>query len=474
MELLRRAVLLVGMVGLAALAISCRQFPRPAPHSVLLFTFDAARADHFGAYGYRRQTTPATDSLARQGIVFRNYFAVAPYTLASFASLFTSKYPVFSNVMAPGDAIDPRDITLAQLFQSHGYRTAAFVRNPFLSRAGGYDKGFDVYVNYADNSKSENASPAGILKMLSDARAFLESCRGKRFFLVVHVLRPHNPYQPPTPFVARFEHPGLPTRYDGSTLELVWLDQGKMRPAPTPADHQRVLDLYDANLAYGDSILGRLLRELKEAGRFDSTDIVVTSDHGEAFGEHGRYLHNSTLYDEMIHIPLVIRPAAGRRLRSDPGQLADNVDLLPTLAGLEGISLAPGHFQGQSLLNPAHASRKQFVLSFTGGQTLLRSLDFAYIQGGDVAAQYYALRNDPREQDDLARKDPDHYSLAKDLENYENKLALLAPASARKLVPLGDRTAAKLMALGYLTPSPTPVPSSPAKKLRSPQKTATR
>ncbi len=440
-----RAALRIACATTLCLSACSRRDSGAAPvrRGVLLFSFDAAAASHFGAYGYPRGTTPETDRLARDGIVFRNYFAAAPYTRASFASLYTSKYPLFHNVVRPGDVIDPKDPTLAETMRAAGFSTGAIVTNGFLSRAQGYARGFDLYVNY-----QTPRGAADYWDLLQEVRRFLSESSHRSFFLLVHVLLPHNPYSPP----ARYRE-GLMTARSESRLkgtELVEIDSGAR--ALEPGDRQRLIDLYDANLRYGDFLLGEVLNALRSAGRFDSTDIVVTSDHGEAFGEHDRFLHSSTVYDEMIRIPLILHPARSRVLDPDREAIGDNVDLFPTIADLEKIPVPPGHLQGQSLLNRAHAGRKRYVLSYSTQleSVALRSRDEKYIRHRSGKEEYFDLSRDPGEKANLAPLDPGRFSRRAVLEKTQAQLANLSGVSRSTIRPLSDETVARLRELGYL------------------------
>ncbi|MFN2387510.1 MAG: sulfatase [Thermoanaerobaculia bacterium] len=275
---------------------------------MLLFLFDAAAARHYGPYGYFRDTTPNVQRLAGRGYVFRNHFSVAPYTLSSVASLLTGRYPLSHGVIRFGDRLAETHRTLPELLRESGRRTAAFVCNAFLDPDYGFSQGFDVYVNYQDYvspGKGEYGNDYG--PMLKDLRAFLEHPGERPFFLLVHVLLPHNPYAPPPGFREHFADPAYRGNFEASTIALIELDAGKR--ARGTADRARLVDLYDANLRYGDHVLGEVLGALEAAGETGDTHVIVTADHGEAFGEHGRFLHNSTVYDEMIHVPLVLAPA---------------------------------------------------------------------------------------------------------------------------------------------------------------------
>ena len=376
---------------------------RGAPaRSVLLFLFDAAVAGHVGAYGYSRDTTPNADKLASEGFVFQNHFATAPYTVSAVASLLTSKYPPVHGVIGAGDCLRESDLTLAEYLQQGNFRTAAFVSNPWISAEAGFSRGFDEFRRYqSDAEDSHGDYHVNYDALLLDLRRLLVSSGDSRLFVLVHILLPHNPYSPPPSFQSRFCNP----RYRGSlaatTATLLAVDTGQTHL--DAESRERLIDLYDANLRYGDSLLGQVLAVFKETRQLAQTDVIVTADHAEAFGQHGRYLHNSTVYDEMIHVPLIVRPAADRG-SVDTRRLSDTVDIFPTVLDLLGLERPPRALQGRSIFAPELAGTRKFVLSCSTGLelTALRSERSKLIQHRDGRREYYLMTSDPSESENLA------------------------------------------------------------------------
>ena len=442
------AVLLLGFFA-AAFAVSCGGDRAPR-RNVLVFLFDAAAAGHLTPYGYVRDTTPNLQRLAGRGHVFRSHFSVAPYTLSSTASLLTARYPPSHGVIRVGDRLADAHRTLPEVLREAGLRTGGFVRNPFLDPEYGFSQGFDVYVNYQDYvspGQGEYGNDYG--PMLKDLRTFLGEEPQRPFFLFVHVLLPHNPYAPPQRFRDLFADPAYRGSFGASTVELLELDAGKL--ALGTADRERLVDLYDANVRYGDEILGEVLGILDASGRARDTHVIVTADHGEALGEHGRYLHNTTVYDEMIHVPLVLAPA--RSLASPPelSAVGDSVDILPTVLDLLAMPPLPGA-QGRSVLQPSAAERKPFVLSYSMelASTALRSSRFKYIRNRGGEPEYYSLVPDPGERRNVLREDPARYDQAARLLAHEERLAAMgAVAPAPRREP-GSEEVERLRSLGYL------------------------
>lgn len=332
--------------------------------NVLLLILDTVRASHLSAYGYRRPTSPNLERLAAAGVRFRWAIAPAPWTLPSHASIFTGKYPqqLSASWWHPLDEAAP---TLAETLRDQGYRTAGFVANKFYAAAEhGLARGFSRYEDRGI-SLGELAASTSMGRFLSDSPR-LRSWLGNRvllgrrdagtinrtvlswfdrqtkatrpYFVFINYFDAHDPYIPPPEFAARFG----PVR---SSLKI------RSRRADVPDDLLREsINAYDACLAAVDDGVGRLLRELEQRGALGNTLIIVTSDHGEEFGEHDVFGHGLSLYLPVLHVPLVVsfpRTVPAGRVIDEPVSLRDLaatiVDL--TKAGpagaLPGASLRP-------------------------------------------------------------------------------------------------------------------------------------
>lgn len=448
---MKHRILLAAAATILAFSVAgCRRRPR----GLLLFVFDAGAATHFGCYGDSRGTTPTVDALARQGVAFRSFFATAPYTASSFASMFTSRYPLEHRVLAGGDVLDERFPTAAGYFRSQGFATAGFADNPFLRKEYGFARGFETWVEYDDRSRPD--APARIDVLLSGVDRALAGNVRRPLFLFVHVLRPHAPYHPPADLARTFIDPSYRGTITGSSAELFAVADGRRRV--DGSDVARLVDLYDANLRYGDGILAMVLERLQRAGRLAETDVVVTSDHGEGFGEHGVFLHDVALYDELIHVPLVVR-RAGARPKADPDALGDGVDLLPTLAAIEGLPPLAGAV-GRSLLT---GGGKAHVLSYAHDlrSVALRTRAEKYIRHQDGREELYRLDTDPGEKRNLAASAPAG-SREADLARAELAAYPHGRSGAAPRREISSETASRLLALGYLAPSSlatdTPLP----------------
>ncbi len=280
--------------------------------NVIVISFDALRADVLGAYGYPLRTSPAIDALAGESIVFDNAYTVAPVTPTSFASAFTGLLP--HRVFHDWDLVYTD--TLARRFSDAGYSTAAFLNNVQLNTERHFDTGFDTY-HYGTGREEE---------ILEKALAWLGENRREKLFAWVHFISPHSPY----------DHRELAAHlYDESYEGEFERTTGGKFDTEKPEHVARIRSLYDGEVFYADTLFDQLIAGLRERELLDSSAVVVTSDHGEEFKEHGGFQHDR-LTEEHVRVPLIIRhPAVRAPLRSKI--LTSNVDLFPTLLSLVGI-----------------------------------------------------------------------------------------------------------------------------------------
>jgi arylsulfatase A-like enzyme/Tfp pilus assembly protein PilF len=291
-----------------------------SPPNIVLITLDTTRADRMGFLGSERGLTPNLDVLARQAVVFSHAYAQVPLTTPSHAAILSGTYPQFNHVSYMGDPLDKSLPFLPDILHLKGYRTAAFVGALVLDPkklAPGFERGFDVYDAGFHRRRPGEDNYHSLERRGEDvvnrAVAWLSKRPPGPFFLWVHLYDPHDPYSPPEPYKTRYQ-----------------------------------ADPYDGEIAYTDSVVAKLLRGLKTRGLFDSALIAVMADHGEAFGEHGEKHHGIFLYDETIHVPLLIKTPRQRSARKVVNQVG-LVDVAPTI--LEAVKLpVPGAMQGMSLL----------------------------------------------------------------------------------------------------------------------------
>ena len=373
-------VLALGLVS-AVGVVGCNDAGGPATSqerqpNVLLITIETLRADHIGSYGYERNTTPNLDRLADQGVRFDNTVAQAPFTLPSVTSIMTGRTPPHHGVRNHPAILAPEVETLAEQFRAAGYQTAAMTRHTWLRRKSGLDQGFDEYHN--------NKFSAGLdARSLSLAAVdWLESRDGEQpFFLWLHFLDPHLPYTPSYPYSVLYREENTDESQVKHLRSMLGVDRKSFEPTPYAdipggpyydlvfpyySDNEALLDLafwrrsrgsiffggaryqdetvdqirdlYDGAIAYTDDNLARVVKALADLGLGETTVVAVTSDHGEAFGEHGLYFtHDFTLYDEVLAVPLVLRYPPTIAPGQEISQQVRLMDLAPTLLELAGI-----------------------------------------------------------------------------------------------------------------------------------------
>ncbi len=314
--------------------------------NILLISIDSLRHDHLGTYGYPRDTSPALDAFAGEGIVFEDHIAQASWTLPSHASMMLGQYPSAHGVDHNYERIAPEATTLALLLQRRGYRTHGIVSAPLLERPYGFDRGFDVYddsLSSGARTKSWRTVTTG--KALRRSLAAIDDAGGGRWFQFLHLWDVHYDYRPPPPFDTVFD-----PRYDGSLDPYHWVYNDMVRRFISERDKRYVISLYDGEIAWVDTHLGYYIQRLRERGVLDDTVVVITADHGEEFFEHGGTCHNHSNFEELVHVPLIVHlPGIDGPVRI-PCRTA-MIDLMPTLLELAGASPPERpELQGRSLL----------------------------------------------------------------------------------------------------------------------------
>jgi arylsulfatase len=323
--------------------------------NVVICVLDAARADHVGCYGYPRQTTPNLDQLAKESVVFRNHFATFPATEPSTRALLTGLYPDASTIQERRGAKGA--FTLERELHAAGFATALFTSNMVASPEVGIGTDFeqvfgDPSAGGQGGKQSSSLSndfwrtPEGLTQAVA---RWLPGVRGRRFFAYCHFLPPHNPYNAPETFQRVFRgQKAPPVRRGGFEFREVRppYAYGGFRP-PAPADW---VNQYDANLRWADWGVGEVVRLLRKYDMLDDTLLIVTADHGEAFGEHGYVYHMFGVYDELLHVPLLIRFPGQQRRAGEVKALTQTVDLLPTILDVCQIPYPREAVHGSSLV----------------------------------------------------------------------------------------------------------------------------
>ena len=319
-----RAAAGLALAGCLAIgfAFACRRAPRPSEVNLIFVLVDTMRADALGRHDGR---TPFLDRLARDGTVFERAYAQASWTLPSISSLLAGRWPAESPGWSEGtQGIPPGVASLAELLHGAGMRSAAFVSNPLLKENSGFGRGFESY--WASRVEDGVLTPAAVA--VDHAIPWIAAHRKERFFVLLHLMDPHDPYCPPA---RRVGPPGAwPGNPDPAFTGAV--------PMPDAATIASWKGLYAEEVSYLDAQLARLFASLDPEVRA-RTAVVLTADHGEEFLDHGFLKHAVTLFDEAVHVPLIVQmpgAPAGRRV----SQVVRLVDVVPTLTDLLAVPVA--------------------------------------------------------------------------------------------------------------------------------------
>lgn len=426
-------ILLAGLLGLGVWFFFKEQatpWKRERPLNVLLITLDTTRADHLPAYGYEGVETPNLDALAARGMVFESAFTPTNLTLPAHASIMTGLNPPKHGLHINGaGALADSHVTLAERFTQAGYATSAFVAAFVLDRRWGIAQGF---THYDDNLEADETAtidlgsvqrPAN--EVVDAALSWLDKQGEQPFFSWVHLYDAHTPYAPPEPYRSR---------YDNGT----------------------VIGAYDGEIAFLDAQVGRLLDALKARALEEDTLVIVAADHGEALGDHDEETHGFFIYDEVVHVPLIIHlpgiGLSGQRI----SQVTSLVDLAPTIEDIMGWPTQPtdGRSLTPAILKPdSDVQRLVYMESKTphlqyGWSPLegMRGSNFKYIRAPQE--EFYDLIRDPGEARNVVRalqKEVAHYRSA-----LEEELAEVDETATAQEADLDDETLRMLASLGYL------------------------
>ncbi len=431
-----------GSLALMLLA-ACGDGGAAAPPHVIVLSLDTVRADRLGCYAGGRSRTPNLDALAEGADRYRSCVATAPWTLPSHASMFTGLFPFehgthgfrVADYVDNAHPLHPDHLTLAEGLRAAGYRTAAFVANTvYLANRFGLAQGFET----------DEVRRLGAGAMTDRALRYLdERDPGAPCFLFVNYMDAHRPYgMAPASELARLPEEEHPAMLLERLCERVML--GGEAPG---ALGERVSDLYDGGLEALDREVGRLLDGLRERGLLDGALVLVTSDHGEAFGDHGIVEHGKDVYESLISVPLIVK-RPGQAEGATRAELASLVDVPGLIAGSipgatgallrEDFPRLPGG--GHPVTAEVHFARPRELLlygeRFQRERTALREGRFKLIVGA-AGVELYDLDADPEEQDDLARREPARASALRsrldsflDAGRYRGERLAPSPASA--------------------------------------------
>jgi len=454
------SVIVVAMIVLnmtnKALALTGRDMRR----NVILISLDTLRADRLGCYGCQTAKTPFLDLLAKNGVVFEEAISNSSWTLPGHGAMLTGVQPTTLGLFKVTDRLDNHALTLAEVMRENGFDTGAVTSYILLDKVYGFHQGFD-YFDY------EDMQPAATI--VDKAIGFIEPRLAKNFFLFLHMYDTHWPYEPDEATAKEF-WPGqivAPLRQLIATTDYAQFAIKVIRGEDMLNDF--CLAMYDGEIAQVDRELGRLFKFLYEKKAIDNTLLIVTSDHGEEFRDHGYFGHGLTLYDEVLHVPLIMRfpmmLPEGVRVQ---GQV-QSLDLFPTILGLVGLEATKYNLPGRDLLGMIHAGAAD-PLSMIAETSMsgepryaLRNgdyklvtpyeLDFGANLKIDKPEEVFDLRVDPLERNNLAQSHPKMAEILR-REMAEQMEAIRQRTAAGKTFSRSEQLSAqeieRLRSLGYL------------------------
>ena len=419
--------------------------------NIILITLDTVRADHLSVYGYDRLTTPNLDHLAKRGVMFEEAVAASSWTLASHASILTGLLPHQheGNIYEPLDE-SPR--TLAEILHAQGYETAGFnANNAYGQGSWGLAQGFETY----DDSRTmvrhnlprtlvartilrplrQHLVPQGLnsyRRNAADVNQDVVRWFGRRssrpFFLFINYFDAHGPYYAPPPYANRFGKIS-----EAAVKGIIFSELFPEQKPLTPEDYASFMDGYDNCVAYLDDQVGRLLQELSRSADWSNTIVIITSDHGEAFGTHGSFMHGRNLYyEEALHVPLIIAGPgipAGARI-DHPSRLRE---LFPTILDLALGEKVPFHRRSLRrfwtpgfMPGPADdwvvSELVPFLPDYRPAMMSLMTSEWHYLHDSNGKSELYRWREDRHEKDDLSSS-PEHRQILEDLQRRLDHLA---------------------------------------------------
>lgn len=433
---------------------------RSSPPNILVYMIDTLRSDDLGAYGSVDSQTPAIDAFSAESTLFENARTPSPSTRPAVASLVTGLPPMVHGIAENRGGLAEEFVRLPELLGAEGYYTGALIANPNVRPQTGFDKGFGLFRNLLPESWQWAADADWVA---DEVRQFIENVPADTpFFLFVLSIDPHQPYQPPSPYDTIYDQRAA-DREAGSGANLYRIDTLLESGEEVSTDEMSsIRALYRGEIAYADKVFGDLLDWMQDRDLLDETLVVLTSDHGEAFGEHGNRGHSKTIYEETMRIPMILRhpgmfPAGERRTGN-----ADLLDLTATLAAAGGAD-KPHYWTGTDLREPVtgknrfsmnlHRSGEQvtFYASITRGRHKLISNE----PGG--VTEFYDLVTDPLERSPLNNNSnqQDITAMMTALQRYQNsnlelRRSILNGDIALPAEEMSEDIRQRLESLGYI------------------------
>jgi arylsulfatase A-like enzyme len=370
--------------------------------NVVVLLIDTLRASKVQAYYPKtRVKTPTIDAFASGGTLFERSQSPENWTKPAVASVLTSLHPATHKTKQDASKLPKSALMLSEVYQKAGFETASFIANGYVSNAFGFDQGWDHYTNYIREARNTNAS-----NVFGEAEGWIEKNKDGRFFVYIQTIDPHVPYDPPAKFLEMYD----PQPYSGQVRNRrthLMLDDAKKNPKKytfTKRDKERIEALHDGEISYHDEYFGKFLAKLRELGLDENTIIVVTSDHGEEFQEHGSWGHGHSVYQELLGVPLMFRWPGVIPANARIGPVVSTLDIGPTVLEATGVPI-PEEFEGRSLLGFMRgdwpAGPYVAFSDFLEHRRVIRGGDWKMIIRGNLSQVMFDLGNDYWEQKEL-------------------------------------------------------------------------
>lgn len=439
-------LVLLLLAGLAAYRLSCSSCSKARRPNLILVSLDTLRADRLGAYGYKRDTTPFLDSLAAESVVFENTVAPSPWTLPSHVSMFSGLYAGSHGVDRPKVKIGAQTRLITQTLKEHGYTTIAYTGGGYVGKWFGFPRGFDEF--HIDGEENRNGERSFAASLMWAGEKLKNLPRDKSFFLFLHTYAIHCPYRPAEPYLSMFNSQDAQRIHPGR-CGTVYNKKGV-----NAAQALYISDRYDGSIRQVDGFLKSFFDGLRAEGVLDNTIVIITSDHGEEFLEHGRIGHQMSLFKELLMVPLIVSvPGLQGHRVSTP---VSGVDLFPTVVELLGLS-EKASVDGRSLVPLLHKKAGFGGLSYQYSElnrdmslrSLLDPFGRHFIHNTETGESLlFDLLKDPGEQHNTAAQFP------AEIEAFKSNLASVLSAAhrleAEEINKESKEVMEQLKSLGYL------------------------
>jgi len=423
-----------------------------SPPNIMLISIDTLRADHLSCYGYHRLTTPNFDQIGEESVIYENAYSTGAWTPPAHASMVTGFYPSVHGTVH-NNRLRKQIRTLGELLCDQGYKTAGFVNNSQVGELVGLERGYETFIEVWKGTQGKSIASRAINYVIRNtreligtndhgarrtndiAREWIAENKNNPFYIFLHYIEPHNPINAPHPFKNRYWNKNSRRHIDNQKVYLV-----AQNPLICFTDNIRLNDeeitalkaLYDGEISYTDHKIGEFIAYLKKEHIYDETLIIITADHGEHFGEHNLYSHVASLYEPIVHIPMIIKYPAWFNKRGRISNLVQLIDIYPTVADTVGLNRESFRgIHGQSLLDtdmndgyhryiiaewegriPSFVSRrmkdqkaKQIVQRFREPIIMMRERNYKYILHAGGGEELYDLETDKSELNNIVEAD---------------------------------------------------------------------